>query len=106
MDFSVAMTGLALQSLGIYVLNAPNSVLGLMPALSSVAYMTLHARAGFRWATLLLACLTLPSAGCSPRLDPETYGEVVHTLPEVPGAEEPFPLPELTQGEPPETAPK
>lgn len=39
MDFSVAMTGLALQSLGIYVLNAPNSVLGLMPALSSVAYM-------------------------------------------------------------------
>lgn len=78
------------------------------PALqvSSVADMTLHARAGFRWATLLLTCLALPSAGCSPRLDPETYGEVVHTLPEVPGAEEPFPLPELTQGEPPETAPK
>ncbi len=39
MDFSAAMVGLALQNLGVYVLNAPNSVLGLLPALSSLTYM-------------------------------------------------------------------
>jgi MFS family permease len=39
MDFGAAMTGLGLQNLGVYVLDAPNSVLGLLPAMSSLAYM-------------------------------------------------------------------
>lgn len=38
MDMYVAMTGLAVQNLGIYVLQAPNVILGLFATLSTVAY--------------------------------------------------------------------
>jgi hypothetical protein len=58
------------------------------------------------WAALALAGLLLVSPGCTPRLDPETYGEVVHTLPVVERAEEPFPLPELIEVDKPKTDPK
>ncbi len=42
----------------------------------------------------LLLALAL---GCSGRLDPEKYGEVVTELPHVKGVERPYPLPELKQ---------
>lgn len=38
MDMNVAMTGLAIQNMGIYKLSAPNVVLGLFATLSSVTY--------------------------------------------------------------------
>lgn len=78
------------------------------PALqaSQAASRSTSGLSGLGGVASLGACLLLPATGCSPRLDPETYGEVVHTLPVVPGAEEPYPLPELTEGEPPKTPAK
>jgi hypothetical protein len=43
--------------------------------------------------SLVLACLFL--AGCAPSLDPEEYGQVIYKLPQVEGADQPYPLPEL-----------
>jgi hypothetical protein len=46
-------------------------------------------------AWLVVVGLALP--GCAPKLDPREYGEVIHELPKLPGAEEPYPLPELDE---------
>ena len=37
-------------------------------------------------------------AGCEKRLDPQEYGQVLDSLPQVEGADKPWPLPEM-QGE-------
>ncbi len=51
-------------------------------------------RRAARLATLvLLAGLT----GCEPRLDPEQYGKVIYRLPQIKGADVPYPLPELDE---------
>ncbi len=50
-------------------------------------------------AAWLLACLV--AVGCAPALDPQQYGEVIHELPEIEGADKEYPLPELEEQEPP-----
>jgi hypothetical protein len=44
-------------------------------------------------AGFLLALLVL--TGCGPRVGPEELGKVVYTLPDVPGSQQPYPLPAL-----------
>ncbi len=43
---------------------------------------------------LVLGCWALSGCG-GPRLEPDEMGEVILDLPAVPGAEPPYPLPEL-----------
>ena len=50
---------------------------------------------------LCLALAMLP--GCGPRLDQEDLGEVVFEIPNVPGADKPYPLPEFAQEQPEKT---
>jgi hypothetical protein len=52
----------------------------------------------------LLVGLLLMAAGlaCGPKVSPEQMGEVVFEVPDIPGTEEPYPLPELEGGEPPQ----
>lgn len=45
-------------------------------------------------AVALIALAALPGCG-PPPLDSEQYGEILTKLPEIPGAEKPYPLPEL-----------
>ena len=59
----------------------------------------------FEWAAagLLIVCsTTFATPGCAPKLRPREYGQVIHDLPKLPGAEKPYPLPELD--EPKETS--
>ena len=53
-------------------------------------------------ALLLVGCLTL--AGCGPGVSEEDLGTIVTEVPQVPGAEEPFPLPEFGTDEPTDDA--
>jgi hypothetical protein len=48
--------------------------------------------------------LAAPMLGCDPPLDPETYGRVIYQIPQIPGSEKPYPLPQLA--EPEEDSPK
>jgi hypothetical protein len=41
------------------------------------------------WAALLI--------GCDPPLDPEQYGQIVNDVPQVEGADKPYPLPQLDE---------
>ncbi|MEX2169362.1 MAG: hypothetical protein WD851_08625 [Pirellulales bacterium] len=43
----------------------------------------------------LSTVLLLVAAGCGPAVDSEELGQVVYEVPMVPGAETPYPLPEL-----------
>lgn len=43
---------------------------------------------------LISSCLCF-AGGCGPAVPPEELGTVVYEVPAVPGAEEPYPLPEL-----------
>ena len=43
----------------------------------------------------LTSVMFLFVAGCGPAVDQEELGQVVYEVPMVPGAEEPYPLPEL-----------
>jgi hypothetical protein len=45
-------------------------------------------------AVALIGLAALPGCG-PPPLDSEQYGEILTKLPEIPGAEKPYPLPEL-----------
>ena len=54
------------------------------------------------WFALWLSVALLP--GCGPRLDKEDLGEVVFEIPDVPGAKQPYPLPEFAQEKPAENA--
>jgi hypothetical protein len=40
-----------------------------------------------------------PLAGCDPSLDPKTYGRVIYQIPQVPGSDKPYPLPQLAEPE-------
>lgn len=42
-----------------------------------------------------ISILLLLAAGCGPAVDSEELGQVVYEVPMVPGAETPYPLPEL-----------
>ena len=44
----------------------------------------------------LMSCLLL-TAGCGPAIEREDLGTVSHHVPEVPGAEEPYRMPELDE---------
>ena len=44
----------------------------------------------------------LPLAGCQPALDPDKYGEIINEVPQVPGADKPYPLPQLEESMQPE----
>ncbi|HID74926.1 MAG TPA: hypothetical protein EYP56_02905 [Planctomycetaceae bacterium] len=46
-----------------------------------------------RWWTLLLGAFLL--AGCGPAVSEEELGEVIHEVPEIAGADEPFPIPQI-----------
>ena len=46
---------------------------------------------------LIIGLVSLVEGGCRPQLDPEQYGEVLSGLPRVPGAEKPYPLPEIDE---------
>lgn len=50
----------------------------------------------------LMFCLLL-TAGCGPAVEREDLGTVSHRVPEVPGAKEPYQMPELD--EPPDAQP-
>jgi hypothetical protein len=45
---------------------------------------------------VLLVALVLVG-GCAPSLDPQEYGQVIHEIPKVEGADEPYPLPQLEE---------
>ena len=64
----------------------------------------LHARLVRRfwpgW-TVAVVIFGLLLAGCTPDLDPEQYGDVVHELPEIGDIHRPYSLPELDEGAPP-----
>lgn len=54
---------------------------------------------------LLLALV--PLAGCEQKLDPRQYGQIITALPEIKGADKPFPLPQLEDpAEKPDETPK
>jgi len=61
-------------------------------------------------APLIVATLTLALilVGCAARLDPDDLGKVVFTIPKVPGAEKPYPMPEpyFPQGKPAASGPR
>lgn len=47
-------------------------------------------------AAVLLAALGASLSGCEEKpLDPQEYGEVLDSVPKVPGADQPYPLPKL-----------
>ncbi len=46
--------------------------------------------------------LVLPLVGCQPSLDPDQYGEIIYEVPRVPGADKPYPLPQLEDSTGPE----
>ena len=50
----------------------------------------------------LLAFASVLLAGCNPALDPNDYGEVVTELPQIEGADKPFPLPQLEDPQEPD----
>lgn len=43
----------------------------------------------------ILGCLGLLLPGCGPAVSPNELGNVVFTVPDVPGADQPFALPEV-----------
>ena len=45
----------------------------------------------------VLAITSACCPGCGPQLDPEDLGTVIFEVPKVPGADEPYPLPEPKQ---------
>ena len=48
------------------------------------------------WASLCLAALCVPLAGCESEVSSrEELGEVIFRVPNVPGADKPYPMPEL-----------
>ena len=66
-------------------------------------------RRGIGGAVLRGGCLLglcLGGVGCGPELDEAELGHIEYRLPEVPGADEPYPLPDLTPLEDPEPAPE
>ncbi len=52
---------------------------------------------------LLACCAVLVSAvaGCGPKVAPEDLGQIVFEVPDVPGAEKPYEMPELGPAPPP-----
>jgi len=48
-------------------------------------------------AAALLLVLGVLVAGCDPPLDPKKYGEILTDMPQVEGAEEAYPLPQLDE---------
>lgn len=44
---------------------------------------------------VVLGCLATLLPGCGPAVSPEESGKVVFTVPDVPGAEEPYALPDI-----------
>ncbi|MBN1853424.1 MAG: hypothetical protein JW829_11895 [Pirellulales bacterium] len=57
-------------------------------ALKSIFHAALYPS----WALILIASM----AGCGPRLSDQELGHIEYRLPEVPGADVPYPLPDLT----------